>query len=226
MYFSAVAPMNQVFLDLLLPLGLGVFVAALSVLLTYFGARKRGQNMDRRLVQKLAMCGVFGLVCGYAFMRMTINNNPELFHGKRENPTRSAGPERPPRSPEQQAEIRALQKAREEQMTAEREARLALRQAARGDVPAAQATELSRKQKDMQHLNSLDIAQLVEVVKVRRQAKDEATKKMRELHAKDSTATKEERRAASERFSLAVGDFMAASKALTQKRIEHSGQRR
>lgn len=226
MHSLGTAPLDPALLELLLPLGLGLFVAVLSVLLTYFGARKRGQNMDRRLFQKLAMCGVFGLICGYALMRFTINHNPELFYSNPDNPMRPAGPEQPPRSPGQEAEIRALQKARDEQMMAEREAKLALRQSERDGSQPVQATELTRKQEDMQYLNSLDIAQLVEVLKVRRQAKDEATQKMRELHANGSTASKEERHAASERFSMAVGDFIAASKALTQKRIEQSGQRR
>ena len=226
MLFVGASRMDPGLLELLLSLGLGVFVAALSVLLTYFGARKRGQNMDHRLVQKLAVYGAFGLVCGYVAMRLTISHNPELFHGKRENLLQPTMPDRPPLPPGKEAEMRALEKARAEQISAEREARLALRQSEREGSQPVEVAELSRKQEDMQYLNSLDIAQLVEVLKVRRQAKDEATKKMRELHAKDSTATQEERRAASERFSLAVGDFMAASKALTQKRIEQSGQRR
>jgi hypothetical protein len=93
---------------LLASLGLGVFVAALTVGLLYLGARKRGEAINRSFYQKLALYGVCGLVCGYFSMRITIKNNPELFGGKNplSDPQIRAILEDPiPRMPEPNIEI-------------------------------------------------------------------------------------------------------------------------
>jgi len=225
---------NPAIMDVGMCVGLGFFVALLSVALIYFGARKRGQTMDNAFYQKLAMYGFFGLVCGYFAMRVAIKNNPEAFHGKppltskqlkaicenpipqmpQPKPIQPTGPGiRPPgtRAPEHVAE--RLRQA--EALRAEQDARRAEQAAGR---EAAKKAEEARVQVDLSELNALTLEELEKVLKQRDQEKKEATEQMRALSAQNSAATPEQRKAASERFSRAVRDYVAASKVRAEKK--------
>lgn len=266
----AASRLNPVWVNLVLPLGIGLLIGGFAMFAIHRNAKKKGEAMNGAFWQKLMLYGVFGLVAGYFSMRITIKKHPELYGNKpplsskqlkaiSENPvpkmpqpkltnpfasqarpapvTRTEEEERElrrqadQRRDEHQARVQAqreesqrrAQQVREEherraqKMKQEREARRSQQQAAREEAMAA---EEARKRKDLDFLNGLNVEELEAVRDQRMVEKEEATAQLRASNAKDSGATPEERRAASQRFSAAVGAYMTASKTLMQKRRE------
>lgn len=60
----AASRMNPVFVNLVLPLAVGLFAAGVTVVAYYFGAKKRGQSFTGAILQKTLVAGVCSLVVG------------------------------------------------------------------------------------------------------------------------------------------------------------------